>query len=292
MSSNENQLETSIYVGNALSAILYGYGAILLLMLTIYGVMIQTFGQLLWITYRDTSGGPPVWLVNHSHSWYGVLASAMTTISNTMGDGLMVTLVDLTFDTASNSYSTASSLLYHTSKKQASSHLPHLAIQRGIWSVVSSIVTTIKDASPQSNFWALTFLPWDVAWISCTAAFNATVTFMICYRIMATNWATRDILPAKVLRTHTGLISMMVEGTIPFTLLGIAYAISEATENVSQICLSRVWMLFCVLSQQFIILRIAMGMAWSEDTVNQVALNMSLEGGEEESRVMSEKQSA
>jgi len=289
MSSAENQLEVSIYVGNALSAILYGvnicmyfttahllikrripdrnwtifyigYGAILLLMLTIHGVMIQTFGQLLWITYRDVPGGPPVWLENHGHSWYGVLASAATTVSNTMGDGLMLRRCYIILQ-KSKRHLIFPTLLYG-----------------GVF--VSSIVTTIKDASPQSNFWALTFLPWDVAWISCTAAFNATVTFMICYRIVATNWAARDILPAGVLRTHTGLVSMMVEGTIPFTFIGIAYAISEVTDNVSQICLSRVWMSFCVLSQQFIILRIAMGTAWSEETMAQVTLNMSMGIGE------------
>ncbi|EIW81458.1 hypothetical protein CONPUDRAFT_144222 [Coniophora puteana RWD-64-598 SS2] len=287
MASQELQLEISTYVGNALLSFLYGvhlciqkpsrgwvlfyiaYGGILLLMITIYVATIQVFGLLLWIIDRGTPGGPPIWLHNNKSSWLGVLASATTTVSNMMGDGLMLRRCFIILQ-GERYYLVLPALLYAGTFEHT----------RDTLNIVSSIATVIEDAGPSSNDWATTLMPWDIAWIVCTASFNGIVTALICYHIIKTNRAANASASVALLQRHTGVVSMMVEGTIPFTVLGIAFVISEACESVSQICISRVWTCFCVLSQQFIIMRIAMGLAWSKTTEAELSVNVATKLGD------------
>jgi len=225
------------------------YGAILLALMTVYVVVNQYFGQLLWINYRNVPGGPPAWFQANFNNVLYVIGNAVADASNILGDALML-------------------------------HRCYIIATRGwpiaipcflyLCTVGSCIATTAIAARPNGNIWAGIAVHLDIAWIASTVSFNVIVSSMICYRMIVIWLAHRDIIPQESLRTYTGVMSMIVEATLPFTILGIAYLVVQVCNSGTEAALDDVWSLFCSLSPQLIVLRISMGLGWSKNTLQQV----------------------
>ncbi|EIW81459.1 hypothetical protein CONPUDRAFT_43134, partial [Coniophora puteana RWD-64-598 SS2] len=225
------------------------YGGVLLLMMTIYIVVNQYFGQLLWIVYRDVPGGPPTWFSDNINSWLYVLGSAVAAVANAMGDGLMLHRCYIIWDTDIRS-----------------TIVPFMIY---VCTITSSAVTVVYSALPNGNIWKGVAVDLDILWVASTASFNLVVTGMICYRIVTFSRMHKHTMSHEALKTYTGVVSIIVEATIPFTVLGVAYLVVQVYNSGSEAALADVWCCFCALSPQLIILRIAMGLAWSKNTVDE-----------------------
>lgn len=153
-----------------------------------------------------------------------------------------------------------------------------------------SILLIWSSAQPNANFFQGQSVSFGVPYVALTISLNVIVTLLICGRLLAVRNKVRAVLGAEHAKTYTNVASIIVESGTPFTILGIAYAVSYARNSPTSIAFVQVWGDFCVwrrllffyfncsdtiriqaLSPQLIILRVALGRAWSKDTVTRIS---------------------
>ncbi|EIW82644.1 hypothetical protein CONPUDRAFT_52872, partial [Coniophora puteana RWD-64-598 SS2] len=280
MSSQEHKLEVGTYVGNALMSILYGadicmyltavyfllqrkrlspfwinfyiiYGGLQLLFFTVYVAVNQYFGQLMWIEHANTSGGPAEFFTENFNSWLYVLGSAVAVAANALGDGLMIYRCYIIW--------------------RSDTRVILFLLALCACMIVTSIGTTVTSAIPTSDFWKGPAYIWTITWMLSTGLVNVSVTGMICYKCIRTH---REFIGIRALtsamKNYTGLVAVMVEATVPYTVMSVAYAFSVAWQNGFTAAMSDVWVSVCIVCQHLIILRISMGLAWNEHTMEHI----------------------
>ncbi|KIJ55848.1 hypothetical protein M422DRAFT_122424, partial [Sphaerobolus stellatus SS14] len=70
-------------------------------------------------------------------------------------------------------------------------------------------------------------------------------------------------------KVYTGIVAILVESALPFSVAGIIFAIVLGKGLPEAFAFTIVWRALVVLSPQFIILRVALGRGWTDETVSQ-----------------------
>lgn len=117
---------------------------------------------------------------------------------------------------------------------------------------------------------------------------------MITFRLFRISRSMRGILSRERAEVYTGVIAILVESALPFTLLGIGYLITYIRMDPESLAFADIWGCFVVgpvdsfiqlfltppfhqsLSPQAIILRVALGSAWSKKTVTTYGTNTAV----------------
>lgn len=108
-----------------------------------------------------------------------------------------------------------------------------------------SLLTTMQSALPDNHVLANStnfFIPW----ISLTSGLNFIVTGLIVYRILAFSRRARGTLPDEAHKVYTGAASILVESALPFSILGIVFAVYTSKNLAPQIALGFIWGTFFV----------------------------------------------
>ncbi|KAJ6577328.1 hypothetical protein B0H19DRAFT_1119199 [Mycena capillaripes] len=275
-------LERSWYIGNTVFAILYGvqlcmffmssnflwtsskadnsrffyitYSATLLVLITIAMACNLFYGQAMWIEHRDVDGGPVVYFSENIAIWYNTFGTAADVTANALGDGLM---------------------LYRCYVFWSSTSIWTVAFPAVLYlaSISMSIAATIQSGMPGGDFFHVNFF---VPWLVLTISFNIITTSMIVFRLFSVSRTMRNVLAKERADVYTGVIAILVESALPFTLLGIGYLITYVRNAPEELFFADVWGCFASLSPQAIILRVSMGSAWSKKTVTQYGTNTAV----------------
>ncbi|KAF8264498.1 hypothetical protein EI94DRAFT_1772636 [Lactarius quietus] len=277
------QLERSLYIGNFFRAILYGielftffaaaycvlgrssnyrkgrifyivYGGVLLTLVTIAVVTDALWGQYMWIDRRNYPGGPLGFFAASENAWYNVFGSAADATANILGDGLLVYRCYMIW--GSRWYIVA---------------LPTLIY---LASSVLVIITIVESALPNSFLLNGKPANFGVPWVSLSVSLNVLVTTLICWRLLRMRSLTRELLAPELSRTYTSIAAMLIESAAPFTVLGIGLVVTEAQGGPLAIAFSYVWGMFCSLSPQMIILRVAMGHGLLKESVEEISTGL------------------
>jgi len=143
-------------------------------------------------------------------------------------------------------------------------------------SVAMGITTTIQSGLPNGDFFEGTTVNFGIPWIVLTIVFNILVTLMISVRLLGMHRKVNRIVGKEVTRRYTGLLAILVESALPFTLLGIGYLATYIREVPESLAFADIWGCFVALSPQAIILRVAMGGAWTKETFNRLESGMEM----------------
>uniref|UniRef100_A0A0W0F5R8 Uncharacterized protein n=1 Tax=Moniliophthora roreri TaxID=221103 RepID=A0A0W0F5R8_MONRR len=283
MSSIDLTFERSFYIGGQFTGILYGihlvifalschflsrpqYGAksaskfyigysiALLILWTIALSCNAVFGQLAWIDHRDVEGGPDVYIAKHISDAYNTLGTAAGIALNFLSDALLLLMEN---SVISNPPLPWSSLW---------ASLSPLYSLTDVKTIAMSILTIYESALPGANFFRGHAVDFGVPYVALTISLNIIVTLLICGRLLTARNQMKAILGPEYARTYTSIAAIMVESAAPFTILGIFYVITYARHSGISFCLVQIWGDFCAISPQLIILRVAMGKAWSKET--------------------------
>ncbi|ESK95528.1 hypothetical protein Moror_12714 [Moniliophthora roreri MCA 2997] len=275
MSSIDLTFERSFYIGGQFTGILYGihlvifalschflsrpqYGAksaskfyigysiALLILWTIALSCNAVFGQLAWIDHRDVEGGPDVYIAKHISDAYNTLGTAAGIALNFLSDALLIYRCYV---------------IYSSSWRIVS-----FPILLYLGALSMSILTIYESALPGANFFRGHAVDFGVPYVALTISLNIIVTLLICGRLLTARNQMKAILGPEYARTYTSIAAIMVESAAPFTILGIFYVITYARHSGISFCLVQIWGDFCAISPQLIILRVAMGKAWSKET--------------------------
>lgn len=134
-----------------------------------------------------------------------------------------------------------------------------------------SIISCYEAALPGANFFRGKAVAFGVPYAALTISLNVLVTSLICFRLLYLRRKVEKVLGPDMAKEYTGVIAIMVESALPFTLLGIGYVVTYGTNHPSSFAWVQVWGDFLALSPQLIILRVAMGKAWVRDTASWIS---------------------
>ncbi|KAJ6501621.1 hypothetical protein C8R47DRAFT_969868 [Mycena vitilis] len=277
--------ERSFYIGSYVTAVLYGmfifmfflsnyfllyssgaqkhdarkesffyifYGSVMLILWTIASSCNAAFGQNIWIDHRDVPGGPAAYLFENLSAWYNTLGTVTGICMNFMADGL---------------------LLYRAYVIWGSSvKIVAFPIVLYLAALSMAILLIYESAIPGASFFAGDSVSFGVPYFWMTISLNIITTSLICGRLLAVRNRVRSILGEQYCQTYTGVVAVLLESALPFTVLGIIYVISYARNSPYSFAFLQIWADFCAISPQLIILRVAMGKAWSRDTVASVSV--------------------
>ncbi|CAK5279916.1 unnamed protein product [Mycena citricolor] len=273
--------ERAFYIGSYLTAILFGcqifmfllsnyfllftssdvrkesvfyvtYGTVMILLWTVASSCNALFGQLAWIDHRDIAGGPAQYMADNFAAWYNTLGTAAGVAMNFLSDGL---------------------LLYRCYIIWGSSYkvvIFPLLVYFGAMSM--AILMIYESALPGASFFAGDPVSYGVPYVWMTIGLNIITTTLICGRLLTVRHKVRAILGDQYSRTYTGIVAVLLESALPFTALGIIYVIAYSRNSPYSFAFVQIWADFCAISPQLIILRVAMGKAWSKETVASVSV--------------------
>ncbi|EIW80905.1 hypothetical protein CONPUDRAFT_123670 [Coniophora puteana RWD-64-598 SS2] len=277
--------ERSLYVGNAVSSVIYGmnvmlylqtyhrlsvrtrkthpktfyhiYGALLLLFLTLVVATDQLAGQLAWIENRDYPGGVQGYLKAHATAWYNTLGTVAVISLDAMSNALMLYRCYLIWNDSISAV-LALLVLYFAA-------------------VAMSIMMMLEGALPGSNIFKGLAVQYGIIWIALTVVFNIFITVMISFRLIRVYRRLKHVLPTETLKPYTSTVAIIVESFLPFTIVNIAYMVTLIKSSPAEVAIAAVWPNFCVLAPQLIIFRVASGVAWSKDTTHVTFTTVSPE---------------
>ncbi|KAJ3859560.1 hypothetical protein EV359DRAFT_75562 [Lentinula novae-zelandiae] len=274
-------LERSLYAGNFMRGILYGielftfakaahtilnqppqsnrrgqtfyiyYGAVLITMVTIAVITDALCGGFMWIDHRDVSGGPLAYFEATTSMWMNVLGSAADATANIMGDGLLLYRCYMIW--GSNSWVVAFPCCIYLA------------------SSVLVVITVVESALPGAFLLNGTAANFGVPWVLLSVSLNVILTAMICGRLLMMRHMVHSSLSFELGNTYTSIMAILVESALPFSVVGVGFVITFAKNSPTSDAFAYVWGMFCSLSPQLIILRVAMGRGWSRDTVQEVS---------------------
>jgi hypothetical protein len=227
-----------------------GYSVVLMLLITIALACNQQYGLEMWINHRDVEGGPAAYFVENIAIWYNTLGTAADVTANVLGDGLMLYRCYVFWG--------------HVPVAMAFPSLLYLG------SVAMGITMTIQSGLPGGDIFHGTTVNFGIPWVVLTIVFNILVTAMIAVRLLSMHSKANKVLGREVTKRYTGLLAILVESALPFTLLGIGYLATYIKEVPESLAFAGIWGCFVTLSPQAIILRVAMDAAWTKETLSRV----------------------
>ncbi|KAJ7923058.1 hypothetical protein B0H13DRAFT_91096 [Mycena leptocephala] len=273
--------ERSFYIGSYVTAILFGmqlfmfflsnyfllcsstdtrkesffyifYSSVMLILWTVASSCNAAFGQKIWIDFRDVPGGPAAYLYDNLSAWYNTLGTVTGICMNFLADGL---------------------LLYRAYVIWGSSiKIVALPIVLYFGAMSMAILLIYESAIPGASFFTGDSVSFGVPYFWMTISLNIITTSLICGRLLSVRNRVRSILGEQYCQTYTGVVAVLLESALPFTVLGIVYVISYARNSPYSFAFLQIWADFCAISPQLIILRVATGKAWSKDTVASVSV--------------------
>ncbi|KAJ7271775.1 hypothetical protein C8J57DRAFT_287226 [Mycena rebaudengoi] len=212
------------------------------------------YGEQMWINHRDFEGGPVAYFGTHISDWYNTFGQLQT--SQQMSSAMDSCSTDAT------SFGGVRASGLSPSPPSFSLDLQRLVI-----------VMTIQSGLPGGDIFHGTAVNFGIPWLVLTIVFNILVTGMIGFRLISISRSMRNVLSKERADVYVGVIAILVESAAPFTLLGIAYLVTYIRNDPEVWAFADVWGMFCALSPQAIILRVAMGSAWSRKTMTQYESN-------------------
>ncbi|KAK7041694.1 hypothetical protein VNI00_008983 [Paramarasmius palmivorus] len=223
------------------------------------------FGQFAWIEHRDVEGGSANYIEDHISDPMNTIGTAAGIAINMLSDALLIY----------RSY-----ILWGSSKRVV---VFPLLLFFGAFSM--SILLIYESARPGASFFGGPAVDFGIPYIALTLSVNITVTTLICGRLLTARNQMKSLLGPHHARTYTNIIAMMIESAAPFTVLGIIFAITYALHSSISIAFVQVWGDFCAISPQLIILRVAMGRAWSKE-ISQSLIHMTFKADDDSTETL------
>jgi len=99
---------------------------------------------------------------------------------------------------------------------------------------------------------------------------------MIAGRLLSMHEKGKRVLGVEATKRYTGLLAILVESALPFTVLGVVYLALYIKSIPESLAFADIWGCFVAMSPQAIILRVAMGTAWTPETFTRVHSGIEL----------------
>ncbi|KAF8489954.1 hypothetical protein BU17DRAFT_53348 [Hysterangium stoloniferum] len=249
-----NQVAT---VPSRRSFAIYGFSTALLILVSIDVSTNAIFGEQAWITFRNTPGGPPVWILEHTGIWYQSLSTASVAGLIYMSDGFLIYRFFIIWGS-----------------RYMLIILPSLVYLAGMSMAILEIITT---AVPGGTFFSRKTIKFGLPYYTLSIALNIILTSCIVGRILFLYRRVHASLGYEAARVYTGVLSILIESAALYSIIGFMTIIPYGINAPTSIAFGQVWSKLAAISPQLILFRVSSGRGWTKDTVAQVQSGLASE---------------
>lgn len=239
------------------------FGGVMTILITIATTTNAYFAQQIFIENRDFQLGPVGYYGLHISDWYNTFGSASDIAANFLGDGLLVSVIrDKNHCCVAHTRRSGLPMLYHLGREVVGRHLAGVHVCRldryvddvssrrvvppnlytdTPFPAVLAIMSVTASALPDASFFKGPSKGFGVPWIGLTVSLNVVVTAMICTRLILARRRVRIALTPQMSDMYTGLIAVLIESALPFTVLGLFFLYTFAKELEIAIAFAFVW---------------------------------------------------
>ncbi|KAN0080059.1 hypothetical protein V8E55_009625 [Tylopilus felleus] len=224
------------------------FSSIMLLLITIWIAAQAIFGQHMWILESDFPGGATAYWDAHLAVWYMELSTIVVVLLQLMTDALMIHRCRIVW----NSY-----------------RVVFAPIILWVATLILGALVAWITSFPGSDYYTGAGAKFSLAYWSVSVFLNATLTCMICYRLVRHGRRVQECLGNEYASLYFTVTAIIVESVLPYTLSGIIFLVTLGVGNKTLLTLLCVYFLMMCISPQMLILRVVMGKACNQDTFNR-----------------------
>ncbi|TDL20989.1 hypothetical protein BD410DRAFT_750293, partial [Rickenella mellea] len=208
-----------------------------------------------FIDDRNVPGGPLGWLATHYGEPLAIFGNSAYVTANFLADGTLLYRLLLLWDY--NRYVMVIPVL---------SYLASTAL---------SILTVFQSSQPGASLLTSNTVIFAIPYWSLSISLNLVVTLLIVPRLLIWRNNAINMLGLQHSKTYTSIAAMMVESAALFSVTGLIFIICYAhNSSIQNLVLPVLGQIMCI-SPELIIMRVALGRAWSRDTTKIVNSKIS-----------------
>lgn len=298
MSSDPTQVfQHAYYIGNFLSGILYGvelvmyfmtlqallrnksrswgqvkflllFSTTMLCLLTVDVSTNSVWGEQMWITFRDQPGGVPTYISKHVVDWYEILGTTSVAVMILMGDAFIIYRCFVIWN----------------------QRLWIIAFPILMWlgTLALAICQLVASAVPNGSFFGGRAINFGIPYYTLSISLNVIMSSLIIGRILYISKKVEAALGHKRACMYTSVSATIVESALPYALIGFMFLVPYGLSSETAIGFGQVYAKLTCLAPQFIILRVARGIAWDHSVVTgqQDATNMTFDAEKNQSNTL------
>ncbi|KAF7333581.1 hypothetical protein MSAN_02417100 [Mycena sanguinolenta] len=208
------------------------------------------FGQKTFIDDRDYPGGPGVYFVEQSTNWSVVVCDSVYIVNSWFADGLL--LYRFWTIWSRNHYIVA---------------VPAIAF---LTSMVLSAILIAELSQPGNTFWSTICIKLAIPYWSISISMTVILTALIAGRLLFMRYRFKKLVGASSSIPYVTITAMLVESATIYSMNGILFLASYGVDSPVQ----NLWLPLLGQTQSIapllIILRVARGQAWSDQTMDQL----------------------
>ncbi|EMD31937.1 hypothetical protein CERSUDRAFT_162391 [Gelatoporia subvermispora B] len=297
--------ENSFYVANYLSAILYGielalyfatvhaasslpkrersdaiwvyYSTVLLVLLTIDISTNAVWGQQMWITFRDRPGGVPAFIATEQSVWYETLGTTSAIALICLGDALLIYRCYIIWASRLSIIAVPILVYLGDLDEPVLATMPNGCSPTGRKAL--GILVLVSSGTPGGKFFSGKAVDFGTPFYCMAISLNIILTMLICGRLLYISRWARKTLGHDPSTLYTGLMSIMIESALPYSICGIMFIIPYVRGSDTSIAFAQMWGKFTCISPQLIVFRVVTRKAWNGDTHTQALSAMQFNTG-------------
>ncbi|KAF8552788.1 hypothetical protein OG21DRAFT_1442944 [Imleria badia] len=220
------------------------FSTVMVILITIWVSADVMLGQKMWLLDRNYPGGPMAYLGAHP----SIVGATAVLILQQMADSLMIYRCRTVWDS------------------RRAIIIPCILL---LVTLFLGIVVIWVSRAPRTNFNFFNGFTAEFAYYLVSMFLNATLTCMICYRLLCYAKTVQEHLGDQCASPYFTITMLLVESVLPYTISGIAFLVSCGVGSETAITFSRVCALMMCVSPQMLILRVAEGKAWQKESTGR-----------------------
>ncbi|KAH9943780.1 hypothetical protein B0H21DRAFT_478830 [Amylocystis lapponica] len=264
--------QNSFYVGINVSSVLYGvelmlyfqtirelhktrehkqrldkffavFSTVMLALVTIHEATKAVFGQETWIVNATYPGGPAAYETRYNSAWYQMMGWMAAVLLDVLTNGLLIYRCLTLWD--NRRVVVAPYLLWVASFGLGTASAGELGV----------------TGAPNAGLFIGPVQDIRLAYFTVTITLNVLCTCLICARIL---WLMRG-LSKQAAHTYFGVVAMIVESALPFSLCGVVFLVLYASNSEVSTFFCACYVMFSYISPQMLILRVISGRTWTTE---------------------------
>ncbi|KAF8573445.1 hypothetical protein K439DRAFT_1375420 [Ramaria rubella] len=224
------------------------------------------FAEMAWIDDRDFPGGPAAFNTLMYSNKIETLGNAAYITANFLADGLLIWRCFIVYN---HNYWVILVPMMAFMASTGPFDYDHVSPPSPYFLFVGlSILTVFQAAQPTASIWSKSAVVIAIPYWSLSIALNAVVSLLIVCRMLWHRHSIGKTLGPRHSALYTSVAAMFVESAAMYAITGLVYIICFArNSNVQNLVLGILCQVEC-MAPELIILRVALGRAWSKETTN------------------------
>ncbi|KAJ3570788.1 hypothetical protein NP233_g4165 [Leucocoprinus birnbaumii] len=227
------------------------------------------FGQLVWIDNRGYPGGPFIYIVEQSGSRLLQGGNAESIIIPILTDGLLIY----------RCYA-----LYH---RWWIPILPTLAL---IGALACGILLDLQTAHPNSSLFTANTIDFSLPYFAISMGLNMLLSLLLVGRLLWMRHRLHQTLGSAYTRLYSTIAVIILESALPYALVSLVFIVLYGTNNTAAVMFIPLTVQLECISPMLIIVRVARGQAWTNETIRTSVAKHRARGKDPESPGYSQEQ--